>query len=464
MNPEALVDPRTGVITQILHVGPEPWWPRGLDVCATHVADIVSLLPWPADRVSTGTAFGDPGRARLRSIGEAVERYCGNFVPAGLRRAAHRELVAAGENAVDPAGLALYSADQYADPGCPFTPFTGDLPVLWTRGVTLPSQEPVWVPASLVYINYHQPPRTDEPVTNFVMLAGIAAGTGDRMARTAALEEVIERDATVIWWANRLPARPVHVDHPRLAPILTPDPEAGPGWARAAGARGPCRYRVVALPTVFDVAVLGVLLEDPEHELAVFGVAARPDPAAAVHKALAEAVTLRRYALGLLDPDGDIWTSAREGTIPIEFFHPHRADRRYADSYRADYRDVTDLGCHSQIWLDPRMRPHLEPITGDHAPIGLEDLPSPAGDPYDVYLERLAAAGLTAHAVDVTTPDAAAAGFRAARVVVPGAYSNAPAAFPFLGGTRLYTDPVGLGLRRDPIREDEINLVPLPHT
>ncbi|HEX2316797.1 MAG TPA: YcaO-like family protein [Thermomonospora sp.] len=464
MNPEALVDPRTGVITDIVHADPEPWWPRGLDVCATHVADIASLLPWPADRVSTGTAFGDPGQARMSAIGEAVERYCGNFVPAGLRRATHAELVAAGERAVDPADLALYSEAQYAEPGCPFTPFTDDLPVLWTRGVTLPSEEPVWVPASLVYVNYHQPPRLAEPVTNFVMLAGIAAGTGHRMARTAALEEIIERDATVIWWANRLPARPVHVDHPRLAAVLRPAPELGPGWARAVGASGPCRYRVVALPTVFDVAVLGVLLEDPEHELAVFGVAARPDPAVAVRKALAEAVTLRRYAMGLLDPDGDIWTAAREGTIPIEFFHPHRADRRYADSYRTDFRDVSDLACHSQIWLDPRMRPHLEPINGDHPPIGLDDLPTLTGDPYDLYLDRLSAVGLTAHAVDVTTPDVAATGFRAARVVVPGAYSNAPAAFPFLGGSRLRTDPVRLGLRQAPISEDEINLVPLPHT
>ncbi|MFD0899260.1 YcaO-like family protein [Actinomadura sediminis] len=464
MDPEALVDPRTGVITQLVHVDPEPWWPRGLDVYATHVADVAALMPWPADRVSTGTAFGDPARARIGAIGEAVERYCGNFVPADLRRAAHAELVAAGENALDPADLALYSPAQYAEPGSPFTPFTRDLPVLWTRGVTLPSEEPVWVPASLVYVNYHQPPRLAEPVTNFVMLAGIAAGADDRMARTAALEEVIERDATVIWWANRLPAAPVHVDHPRLAPVLTPDPGRGPGWARATGAYGPCRYRVVALPTVFDVAVLGVLLEDPEHELAVFGVAARPDPVAAAHKALAEAVTLRRYALGLLDPDGAIWASAREGIIPIESFRPYRADRRYADSYRADYRDVTDLACHSQIWLDPRMRPHLEPITGDHPPVRLDELPSPAGDPHDVYLGRLAAAGLTAHAVDVTTSDVAAAGFRAARVVVPGAYSNAPAAFPFLGGARLRTDPVRLGLSRVPIREDEVNLVPLPHT
>ncbi|WP_030172142.1 YcaO-like family protein [Spirillospora albida] len=464
MTPDHLVDDRTGVITRLFEADPEPWWPPGLSVFGTHVGDLASLLPWPADRVSTGTAFGDPARARRSAIGEAVERYCGNFVPDALARATHAELVEAGRRAVDPADLALYSAAQYAEPGCPFVPFTPDLPVLWTTGATLPGEEPVHVPASLVYINYHQPPRTAEPVTNFVMLAGIAAGTDDRMARTAALEEIIERDATVIWWANRLPARPVDVAHPRLAPHLTPVPEAGPGWAAATGVDSPCRYRVVALPTVFDVAVLGVLLDDPEHRISVLGVAARPDPAGAALKALAEAVTLRRYALGLLDPDGDIWVSARDGTIPIEFFHPHRPDRRYADSYRADFRDVADLSCHSQIWLDPRMRPHLAPITGPGDPIGLDELPRVTGDPYRAYLERLAGAGLTAHAVDVTTPDVAALGLRAARVVVPGAYSNAPAAFPFLGGARLRTDPVRLGLRTAPTRDDELNLVPLPHT
>ncbi|GAA0957135.1 YcaO-like family protein [Actinocorallia libanotica] len=464
MNHDQLIDARTGVIAHFIEADPEPWWPPGLSVCATHVGDLASLLPWPADRVSTGTAFGDPARARMSAIGEAVERYCGNFVPDTLIRASHRELTGAGHRAVDPAELALYSPAQYAEPGCPFTPFTPDLPVLWTTGATLPSEEPVHVPASLVYINYHQPPRTAEPVTNFVMLAGIAAGPDDRAARTAALEEVVERDATVVWWANRLPARPVDVAHPRLAPYLAPAPGAGPGWATATGVRSPIRYRVVALPTVFDVAVLGVLLDDPGHRVSVLGVAARPDPADAVLKALAEAVTLRRYALGLLDPDGDIWVSAREGTIPIEFFHAHRADRRYTDSYRPDFRDVVDLSCHSQIWLDPRLRPHLAPITGSDRVIGLDELPRIEGDPYEAYLERLARAGLTAHAVDVTTSDIAALGLRATRVVVPGAYSNAPAAFPFLGGDRLRTDPVRLGLRTAPTRDDEFNLVPLPHT
>ncbi|GIH99885.1 YcaO-like family protein [Planobispora takensis] len=449
-----LLDDRTGLIRRLEPLEPDPWWPEGLTIHTAEVGSPYRLLPWPADRVATGTAFGDPGRAAMSAVGEAVERYCGNFVPAALPRSSYRRLRGP---ALDPARLALYSGDQYAEPGFPFVPFTEGLEVLWTPGTDLMDGAPAWLPASLVYVNYLTGPREDEPPTNYAMLAGIAAGPSARAARTAALEEVIERDATVVWWAGALPARPVTgAGHP-AAPLI---PEAEPGWYRPAGATGRCRYRVVAIPTVFEVAVLGVLLDDPETGIAALGVAARPDPAEAVRKALAEAVTLRRYALGLLDPAGEIWAAAADGVIDVRVFKPHRADRRYADDYRSDFRDVVDLGCHSQLWLDPRMREHLAPITACTGPVALTDLPRVDGDPLDGYLKRVAARGLGAYAADLTTPDVACAGLSVARVIVPGAYSNAPAAFPFLGGTRLREDPVRLGLQA----AERINLVPLPHT
>lgn len=444
-----LIDDRTGLIRRVDALEPEPWWPDGLTVCTAEVSSPHRLLPWPADRVSTGTAFGDPDRARMSATGEAVERYCGNFVPADLRRSSYHAL---REPAVDPAALALYSDDQYRE--LPFVPFTRDLEVLWTRGVNLTDGAPVWLPASLVYVNYLAPPREDEPPTGYAMLAGIAAGPTARAARTAALEEVIERDATVIWWANGLPARPVSGADQLLEPL------AAPGWYRGRGAAGQCSYRVVEIPTVFEVSVIGVLIDDPETGIAALGVAARPDPAEAVAKALAEAVTLRRYALGLLDPDGEIWAAADAGVIDRRMFKPHREDRAYLLDYRADFRDVVDLGCHSQLWLDPAMRVHLAPITDSDDVVALTDLPRLDGDPHDEYLKRLAVQNLNAYAADVTTSDVAAAGLSVARVVVPGAYSNAPAAFPFLGGSRLYDDPMRLGHRA----AETLNPVPLPHT
>lgn len=459
-----LIDIRTGIVRGITRLAPEPWWPGSLDVVVADIADMLRFMPWPADRVSTGTAFGDPEQARRAAIGEAVERYCGNFVPAGLPRASFAALSAAGRRAVNPATLALHSPAQYAAPGFAFIPFTAETEVLWAPGYDLADRAPVAVPASLVYVNYLLAPRDREPRTHFSMLSGLAAGPDRTAAETAALEEVIERDATVIWWANRLPARPVDVSDPALERLLVPAPELGPGWARGSTTSADLRYRVVALPTVFDVPVIGVLLDDPAGGITTLGVAARPSPRPAVAKALAEAVTLRRYAQGLLDPDGEIWQAASAGVIDGSFFHPWRADRHYARSYRADFGDVVDLGCHGQLWLDPDLRGFLTPIVAGQETVRLDELPRVTGNALEGYLGRLSVQGIDAHAVDVTTPDVAAAGLAVVRVVAPGTYGNPPAAYPFLGGERLYTDPVRLGLRTEPLAEADINLVPLPHT
>jgi ribosomal protein S12 methylthiotransferase accessory factor len=463
-NLATLVDERTGVVTAVEPVATAPGAPPWAHLYAGAVADIGAHLPWPADRVTTGMAVADRQRAWSSAVGEAVERYCGNFVPAGLRRASFDELAREGRAAVDPRTLALYSPSQHAAPGFPFEPFTTGLRVRWAEGYTLDDGLPVLVPASLAYVNYHHLAGEGEPLTNYVNLAGIAAGPDLQAAETAAMEELMERDATMIWWHNALAARPVEVDDLRLAPWLRPCPELGPGWAQAAGVESPWRYRLVAIPTTLDVAVIGALVHDPEAGIVGLGVAARPDPVAAVHKAIVEAVSLHFYACGLDDPAGAIWELSESGLFDGSVLKPHRADRRYRDDYRSDWRDVLDLACHSQLWLDPRMEPALAPIVGEAPPVTLDRLPKVTGDVRAGYIRRLLAQGLRPCAVDMTTPDVAATGARVVRVVAPGAYSNPPAAFAFLGGRRLYTDPVVLGLREVAAEEEELVLAPLPHT
>jgi ribosomal protein S12 methylthiotransferase accessory factor len=78
------------------------------------------------------------------------------------------------------------------------------------------------------------------------------------------------------------------------------------------------------------------------------------------------------------------------------------------------------------------------------------------------YVEMLAAKGLRALTVDLTTSDIRATGLRVARVLVPGFYSNAPAAFPLLGGNRLRREPVTLGWVPGPLTDDDLVRAPLP--
>lgn len=450
-----LVDPRTGLIRRIVDFPMPPQFPRGLIARGADVANSLDPRTWHADRAAVGSAFHDARAAELAAIGEAVERYCGNFVPEGLRRASYTELREEGTAAVDPSRLTLYSARQYATPGFPLVPFTRDLPVRWVPGHDMADGTPTLVPASLVYCNYHWGERKHtEPRTNGVIYAGIAAGPDRAFAESSALEELVERDATAVWWLSGAPATGIDVSG-----------SAAVQQALVTAAQDPAiDYHFFAIPTGFDAAVVGCLLDDTDNQIIGAGFACRTDPEAAALKALSEAVGTWFYSTGILDPQGSIWAAIEAGALDARAYKPHRADRRYLDDFRADYRDVIDLGAQMQFYLDPRARVYAERMYAPASTVALTGLER--WEPRDRrahYLEQITARGMRAYSVDVTTPDVAAAGLHVARVVVPELYTNAPASLPYLGGTRLYEEPAERGWLPAPVSEDALFLAPIPH-
>ncbi|MEM6794229.1 MAG: YcaO-like family protein [Acidobacteriota bacterium] len=454
-----LVDERFGVVLGLHPKQLEDDEPASLVSFHGRVNNSRKLGQWYGDRISLGTSFHDPEAARRAAIGEAVERYCGNFVPRTLRKASWEELSAAGERAVDPERLALYSERQHATPGFPFVRFTRDLPVFWVAGRHLGSGDDAWVPASMVYPNYLVDSLAEEPRTHFVNLSGIATGVGREDAERSALEELIERDAITVWWTSGAPPRPLDLHSaPAVAAAMAP---------RTLDSQ-PLEYRLFAIENVFGVPVVGGLMRDPKNDLVALGVACRPDPVAASLKSLAEAVHLRGYSREMLEPEGRIWKMMEEGLLDQRVYKGYRRDRGYTENFRDDWHDVVDLGCHAQLYLDPRMRVHLERFERD---VPLRPIASVPGlgdreklDLRSAYLRRLGAEGLEAYSVDVTTSDVASVGLAVVRVVVPGLYGNAPAAFPALGGRRLYEDPVRLGWFGEPVAEEDLVLAPMPHT
>lgn len=150
------------------------------------------------------------------------------------------------------------------------------------------------------------------------------------------------------------------------------------------------------------------------------------------------------------------------GRLPDQGLKPWRADRRYLDAYRRDFRDVTTLICQTQVYLDPRAAQAVRPWV--NVPVGREltDLPRLAPG-----LEALQAAveaqGHEIFYADVTTPDVAATGLAVTRTIVPGAIGNFPAAFPFLGRGKAQDTAVRLGWRAHPLAEDDLTKIPLPH-
>jgi len=440
MRNDLLLGERFGIVRRLERRPMPPHFPRSYTIVDSYLCDTSRFCGFPSDTAGAGYAFAGTtedagGAAVAAAIGEAVERYCGHLVPPGLTTASHAELVAAGRAAVDPRSLALFSAEQYTEPGFPCVPMTRDLPMAWADGTDLATGAAVLVPANLVWID------PAPPLTNPIVQAGLATGPSPAAARWNALREVIERDAMTLTWTGRGLLRLVRPPR-RLARL-------------GAGPVGVLQTRFYAFPNEVDLPVIGALVTDPTSGYLAMGMGVHPDPHQAMLKALGEAFQLHLLLADYDDPDGAFARAAGHATSPLRAW---RRDRDYADAYRDDLSDVRDYGCHLQLHLDPRIQHRFETelatvVTGTVDPADLA-----VGGPADLTatVTRLAALGHQVISVDVTTADIRRTGLHVLRVLVPGYHTNSAAGLPLLGGTRL------AGCLADG-PDPRPRLLPLPH-
>lgn len=449
--PADLVDPVTGLVQRTRDVTHHPGIPRSLATAQSDVCNMRRVSRWANNTSCQGAAFGDPEQARASAVGEAVERYCGNLLDTlPVTFASHRSLRRGATRVLDPDDLVLYSDAQYDTPGFPFVRMTPDLPLHWVPGRSLTTGEDVLVPASMVYVNWFTAGYSGAPVTNFCPFAGIAAGPDLDYAVASALEEVVERHATMVWWLN---AHELDATDPGELASLWHDVPTGAGQ----------RPSLIMIDNEFGVPVAAGVLHNDVDTLVNVGFACRDTPEAAARKAWTEACTLQEGSRDLLRVDGAHWDAMGRGELNSRSFKPWRADRRYLDSYRADLRDCDDLMVQQQVHLDPRAVRRVAPLLERPVTRTLSDAPRLGARTPDAYRGALEAAGHEVIVVDITSPDIASTGMAVVRTIVPGTVGNAPAAFPFLGGGRVQQLAVELGWRDTPLREEELNLFPLPH-
>ncbi|MEP6978546.1 MAG: YcaO-like family protein [Thermoleophilia bacterium] len=394
------------------------------------LADLEPLLGFTTDFRAGGSA---PGRdeALAAALGEVAERYSASWLPEGLPLATAREL---GESAVDPARFALFHPRQHAQPGFPFEPFTADTRIRWTQGAALPSNEPAYLPAQLVYLQWRSPEDTGEKPIGYSTSSGTACGATFAEAVLNGLLELVERDAFMLAWYGRLSL-------PRLdwssEPLLTTFDER---YFRATS----LRYTAIDLSCFHEIpTVVGVVRGNPGDgaPLAV-GAAAAPTVAEAWKGALGEAFAVRAWARAM----------------------SHEGRTR---AFAADFSDLDGFDDHILFYANDQNARHAdfldasteERAVGDIAPLEGSDVT----EQITGLCVRLAARDATAYAVDVTAPDIAAAGLRVAKVVVPElqpldvAYDGR-----FLGGRRLFEAASELGLRAAPLGFDDLNSYPHP--
>lgn len=449
--PDDLVDMVTGLVQRTRDVVHHPSIPRALSTAQSDVCNMRRVSRWANNTSCQGAAFDDPAQARASAIGEAVERYCGNLLDTlPVTFASYRELQGGAVRALDSDDLVLYSDAQYDTSGFPFVRMTHDLEMHWVPGRSLTRDEDVLIPASMVYVNWFTAGYAGAPVTNFCPFAGIAAGPTRDYAITSALEEIIERHATMVWWLN---------GHP----IDATDPGALAEVWRTVPSEAGQRPSLIMIDNEFGVPVAAGVLHNDVDTLVNVGFACRDTPEAAALKAWTEACTLQEGSRDLLRAEGAHWDAMSRGELNSRSFKPWRADRRYLDSYRPDMRDCDDLMVQQQVHLDPRAVARVAPLLDRPATRAFADTPALPSRTPDAYRAALESAGHEVIIVDITSPDVASTGMAVVRAIVPGTVGNAPAAFPFLGGGVVQRLGVDLGWHAAPLAESELNHFPIPH-
>lgn len=453
-----LLNERSGIVIRVAEVEHHPAVPATLKTMQTHVADMSRYSPtWHNDSFSAGSVFGPVEIARRAAIGEAVERYCANYIAAtNLTYTSYNQLVDQGDYALDPEHLTLFSEKMYNTPGCPFIPFTHETVTYWIKGRSLTKDRPAWLPATLIYVNWDVAHFPDTPPIHSPYYPGVAAGEDLAGALVSAIQELVERDITMVWWLNHQPL-----------PAVALPPELQALWQGQPADLGQ-RAWAIYLPNEFKLPVIAGVVENTKEDFLNIGFACRPDPSEAILKAWTEALTLQEGSRDIDDPQGLTRQSIEWGWLSANALKPWRADRAYLDDYRPDFRDVTHLMGQQQIFLDPRAVEQVRPWVNVPETVPITDLPS-LSLPTDsqgklaIYQALLESKGYEVFYADLTTPDIHHTGLRAVRVIVPGLTPNFPAAYPPTGGGRAQNLAVRLGWRDTPLAEEALNYMPMPH-
>jgi len=424
-----LVSDRVGVVSEVVFLETTPEEPA-VYWAQSYPAELGPLSGQVTLNHGNATSI-DADRAAMKAVGETIERYCSAFYDED--QFVFNSWERMGSRALRPDDFALFSARQYQKPGFPFAPFNRQTSVRWISGHSLLDDCATWVPANFAYIPYERIPN--EPVLDDLISTGLACGTSYASALLKALSEVVERDAYMIVWRNRLPCPHIELD-------CVEDPFVRCLVQRLR--RLAVKTHAVLLTLDIPIAVVLIVMtrsNGPPWTIVATGAALSP-----------------RQALGL---------ALEEGCLAFIGMSRDIADNPDYPS-AGDYAHVTTLREHGRVHaLDPRLRSSTEFLTCPTEVVRLDDLRDPSiGNP--VADLRTALGRIRPHvpdvvAIDVTTPDVDEAGFKVVRVVVPGLQPmDIDHRYPHLGGRRLYEVPHKLGRAAKPADADTLNLQPHP--
>lgn len=421
------VDSRVGIIKLLTRLSKGREEPELPIVCQA----ILSHFDYRKGDVSERTAAGKgltEGEAMRGAIAEALERYCAYQQRSNAL--VFSEASTLDAPALPPEAFVLYSERQYARPGFPYRRPPADKRLTWVRAHRPSRDEKIYVPASLVYMNFSG--ATGSELFTLTTSNGLAAGSNLPSAVLSGFCELIERDAFVITWLNRLP----------VPEVAFADGGGMAGRIRHHYRRFGIEIRAFDMTTDIRVPVIMALAIDRSGSgpAVVVGLGCHLRPAIALDKALMEICQMR------------------VGAVPRY--------RREPPGYRLRfYRDVRTLEDHAAFVASAERLGEFAFLLENPATVHLGDMvdnwQGDAKADLQTCTQRLDDAGSTPTYVDLTQDDVAPYGITVVRSLATGLQ---PIYFGYGEerlGDRLFTVPRIKGYTDQDTTEDDLN--PCPH-
>lgn len=408
--------------------------PENLVGYSAEVNDISHYYNWEPDIVGTGFFF-DKQSAKEMAIGEAIERYCGNFIPDNLHFSSEEDLKAQNLSFISHNELFPFSSTQ-ENINKYFKKIKSDEKSYWIQGKNLKNNNQILIPAPYVYLNFNKyfPESYSQPV----LLSGIAAEKTLDNAIQNSLLEIIERDTTMLWWLANEDTYEIILDK-HLEKEIGQYPEY-------------IHLEFFLIHNDFSVYVVGCKLVDTKNKFICIGFSSKLSLKRAIKKAAAEAFQLRKFSLDLIDQNSFIWKeNMYDKILGLKKF---RENRNYLDSFNKNFEDFTSLMHNVQYYLDTRTWKAIEHKFNHKKKLKYTKLINNLKK--DEIINNILNSENFFY-VDLTTEDVERLGYKVVRVISPNMCPNLPNAFPPLGNKRLDKQLKKYNMK-------DFNPLPLPHS
>ena len=302
----------------------------------------------------------------------------------------------------------------------------------WVRGTSLKTGKTVLIPAQLIYLSY--PYLRDDKIIYLPISTGAAGGFSLLSALRRGICEVVERDAFLIAYLNRL--SPPNVD---LKLLKNKEVDI---WLQLFRRY---RFELSVLDITSELGIptfLSLVIDRTGIGSAIStGLKTSLNPLDAIIGSLKESQHPRSWIRNLVETDPTKLKSMNPATIKT-------LDERAL--YWFPLEKISDIA----FFL--KQKPcKLKKYNFKKTMSEKEQLKQ--------VLQKLWDHGMDAYFVDITLPKFRKLGYYVVKVIIPQLtpfYLNEEV--PYFGGTRLYQVPKTIGLQKDVTTEDSLNLIPHP--